>query len=39
MKKLRELVELLGDLPLTTTDLSPYPDAPEVDETFAANAA
>ena len=41
-KKLRELMELLGDLPLTITDLSPYPEAPEVDETgetFAANAA
>lgn len=41
-KKLRELVELLGDLPLTIVDLSPFPEAPEVDETgdsFAANAA
>ena len=41
-KKLRELLDLLGDLPLTITDLSPYPDAPEVEETgatFAANAA
>ncbi len=40
-KKLRELVELLGDLPLELTDLGPYPHAPEVDETgdtFAANA-
>ncbi len=40
-KKLRELLELLGDLPLDLTDLSPYPAAPEVDETgdtFAANA-
>lgn len=40
-KKLRELVELLGDLPLDLTDLSPYPAAPEIDETgdtFAANA-
>jgi len=41
-KKLRELLELLGDLPLTITDLAPHPNAPEVDEmgdTFAANAA
>lgn len=41
-KKLRELLELLGDLPIELTDLSPYPAAPEVDETgdtFAANAA
>jgi XTP/dITP diphosphohydrolase len=40
-KKLGELAELLGDLPLELTDLSPYPDAPEVDETgdtFEANA-
>ena len=40
-KKLRELVALLGDLPLELTDLSPYPDAPEVVETgdtFEANA-
>ena len=40
-KKLRELVELLGDLPLELADLSGYPQAPEVDETgdtFAANA-
>ncbi|MFO0847066.1 MAG: RdgB/HAM1 family non-canonical purine NTP pyrophosphatase [Gemmataceae bacterium] len=40
-KKLGELVELLGDLPLELTDLSPYPAAPEVDETgdtFEANA-
>jgi len=40
-KKLGELLELLGDLPLEVTDLSPYPDAPEVDETagtFVGNA-
>jgi XTP/dITP diphosphohydrolase len=40
-KKLGELVELLGDLPLELVDLSGYPQAPEVDETadtFAGNA-
>jgi XTP/dITP diphosphohydrolase len=40
-KKLGELVDLLGDLGLELTDLSPYPDAPEVEETgetFEANA-
>lgn len=40
-KKLRELLELLGDLDLELTDLSPYPDAPDVAETgqtFAENA-
>lgn len=40
-KKLGELVELLGDLPLELADLSGYPQAPEVDETgdtFAVNA-
>ncbi len=40
-KKLRELLDLLGDLPLDVTDLSPWPDAPAVDETggsFEANA-
>jgi XTP/dITP diphosphohydrolase len=40
-KKLKEMVALLGDLPLELTDLSPYPDAPEVDETadtFVGNA-
>ena len=40
-KKLQELVELLRDLPLDVTDLSPYPTAPEVDETgttFEENA-
>jgi len=39
-KKLRELVELLSDL-VEVTDLSPYPDAPEVEETgttFEENA-
>ncbi len=40
-KKLGELVELLGDLPLELADLSGCPQAPEVDETgdtFAVNA-
>lgn len=40
-KKLGELVELLGDLGIELTDLSPYPDAPEIEETgetFEANA-
>jgi XTP/dITP diphosphohydrolase len=40
-KKLRELVELLGDIVPDLTDLSPYPAAPDVDETgstFEANA-
>ena len=40
-KKLGELLELLGDLGFDLVDLSPYPDAPEVDETgdtFEANA-
>src|SRR5438270_11011655 len=40
-KKLREMVELLGDLGLELTDLSPYPHAPEVEETattFEGNA-
>jgi XTP/dITP diphosphohydrolase len=40
-KKLGELIELLGDLPIELTDLSPYPAAPEVEETgttFLANA-
>jgi XTP/dITP diphosphohydrolase len=40
-KKLGELVDLLGDLGIELTDLSPYPDAPEVEETgetFEANA-
>lgn len=40
-KKLREMIDLLGDLGLELTDLTPYPDAPEVDETadtFVGNA-
>lgn len=40
-KKLREMVELLGDLGLDLTDLTPYPHAPEVEETattFVGNA-
>ncbi len=40
-KKLREMVDLLGDLGLDLTDLTPYPHAPEVDETagtFVGNA-
>ena len=40
-KKLGELVDLLGDLGIELTDLSPYPNAPEVEETgdtFEANA-
>src|SRR5262249_38317066 len=41
-KKLKEMLALLGDLPLDLTDLTPYPDAPEVEETaetFVGNAA
>lgn len=41
-KKLKEMVDLLGDLSLDLTDLTPYPDAPEVEETadtFVGNAA
>jgi XTP/dITP diphosphohydrolase len=41
-KKLKEMLALLGDLPLELTDLTPYPDAPEVEETaetFVGNAA
>lgn len=41
-KKLKEMLGLLGDLPLELTDLTPYPDAPEVEETadtFVGNAA
>jgi XTP/dITP diphosphohydrolase len=34
-KKLREMVELLGDLGLDLTDLTPYPAAPDVEETAA----
>lgn len=40
-KKLKEMVALLGDLPLDLTDLTPYPDAPPVEETagtFVGNA-
>ena len=40
-KKLREMVDLLGDLGLELTDLSPWPDAPPVEETagtFVGNA-
>jgi len=40
-KKLKEMLGLLGDLPLELTDLTPYPDAPEVEETadtFVGNA-
>ena len=32
-KKLGELIDLLGDLPFELTDLTPYPQAPDVDET------
>ena len=40
-KKLREMIDLLGDLGLDLTDLTPYPNAPDVDETattFIGNA-
>jgi XTP/dITP diphosphohydrolase len=40
-KKLGELVDLLSDLGIELTNLSPYPNAPEVDETgttFEENA-
>lgn len=40
-KKLREMIDLLGDLGFELTDLSPYPRAPDVDETadtFVGNA-
>jgi XTP/dITP diphosphohydrolase len=40
-KKLKEMIELLGDLDFELTDLTPYPDAPEVEETadtFLGNA-
>ena len=40
-KKLEEIRELIGDLGLEVTDLSPWPDAPEVEEsgaTFEENA-
>src|SRR5256885_11668734 len=32
-KKLLELQDLLGDLPVELTDLSPWPDLPDVEET------
>ena len=41
LKKKREILEILGDLPIELHDLSEYPQAPEVVEdgaTFAANA-
>lgn len=40
-KKLKEMLDLLGDLGLDLTDLTPYPDAPAVEETagtFVGNA-
>lgn len=40
-KKLKEMLELLGDFKLELTDLSLYPNAPEVEETantFVGNA-
>jgi XTP/dITP diphosphohydrolase len=40
-KKLKEMMELLGDLGLDLSDLTPYPSAPEVEETadsFIGNA-
>src|ERR1700754_4302718 len=40
-KRLRRVLDLLGDRGLDLSDLSPYPDAPEVDETadtFVGNA-
>ena len=40
-KKLLELRDLLGDLPVELTDLSPWPDVPDVEETgqtFEENA-
>lgn len=40
-KKLREMADLLGDLGLDLSDLTPYPDAPPVEETagsFVGNA-
>src|SRR5262245_17154810 len=41
VKKKREILEILGDLPVELHDLSEYPQAPEIVEdgtTFAANA-
>src|SRR5262245_56915596 len=41
VKKLGELLEILGDLPIELTDLTRYPQAPEVEEdgsTFEDNA-
>lgn len=40
-KKLREMIDLLGDLGFDLSDLAPYPHAPEVEETattFEGNA-
>src|ERR1700728_3978887 len=40
-KKLKEMMDLLGDLGLELTDLAPYPNAPQVEETattFIGNA-
>ncbi len=40
-KKLHEMLGLLGDLPLQLSDLTPFPQAPEVEETaetFVGNA-
>jgi XTP/dITP diphosphohydrolase len=40
-KKLEELRDLLGDLPIELTDLSPWPDVPDAEETgqtFEENA-
>jgi XTP/dITP diphosphohydrolase len=40
-KKLEELQDLLGDLPIALTDLSPWPDVPDAEETgqtFEENA-
>ena len=37
-KKLSELVDLLGDLGVELTDLSLYPDAPEVEETVVGGS-
>lgn len=40
-KKLREMLDLLGDLEIELSDLTPFPNAPEVEETadtFVGNA-